>query len=91
MVTSPTISIYWRVAQQVEQSTVNAHVGGSSPPLPAILHENHMALTSAQKSQLFKKRMEVKGVVRLQVWVHKSNVKRINEIIAEINKGDSDE
>ena len=50
-----------------------------------------MALTSAQKSQLFKKRMEVKGFVRLQVWVHKSNVKRINEIIAEINKGDSDE
>ena len=41
-----------------------------------------MALTSAQKSQLFKKRMEVKGFVRLQVWVLKKNVVRIKEIEA---------
>ena len=41
-----------------------------------------MALTSAQKSQLFKKRMKAKGFVRVQVWVLKNNVERIKAIEA---------
>jgi len=47
-----------------------------------------MALSSTERSTEFRKRMKAKGYVKLNVWVLKSNVKRLKAIVDKINEGE---
>ncbi len=50
-----------------------------------------MAESSTDRSKACRKRMKAKGYVSPTVWVHKSNVAKIKDIVDKINKGECSE